>query len=80
MGSCLAVYLDLLGTCILTDGVTHDSRSTLMTEVYLVCCQISGFHVLVTLRRDNTDSTFCPKIALGEFHPLPNQRLREGRE
>ena len=41
---------------------------------------ILSFRELVTLRRDNTDSTFCPKIALGEFHPLPNQQSREGRE
>ena len=84
MEDCLAVCLDLLGTCMFTDEVTHrqsiylDDRSIPYALVQKPV--ITSFHTLVTPRRDETDSTFCPKIALGESQPLPYQQSREGRE
>ena len=88
MESCLAVCLDLLGTCIriLTDEITHAQPMFL-----LVASITHSLHVLATFVQGvqmglinhtciDIDSTFFPKVAFGEFHPLPNQRAREGRE
>ena len=66
MEICLAVYLDLLGTCILTDEVIHwqsiylDDRSipSMLSKIPV----IPSFRTPVASRRENADSTFCPKI------------------